>query len=111
MATDTECDSAIRDNAAGSECSTSEILLPEMPTEPLPGDCCGTGCTPCVFDIYEQEMAIWKEECERLRRGPCVSQDSEVCDCCIHWKKYLDQHGRISSVSDVLFVYQCPLVF
>lgn len=35
--------------------------LPEPPEEPLQSDCCGTGCSPCVFDIYQDDLAKWKE--------------------------------------------------
>lgn len=53
-------------------------LCPEPPQKPLDSDCCGTGCTPCVFDIYEKELALWEEECERIRslgskQDQCVS--------------------------------------
>ena len=33
--------------------------LPEPPEEPLPSDCCGTGCSPCVQDIYHEELQGW----------------------------------------------------
>lgn len=33
--------------------------LPEPPEEPLQTDCCGTGCTPCVFDIYQEQLEEW----------------------------------------------------
>jgi hypothetical protein len=29
---------------------------PQPPREPAPGECCGTGCIPCVMDIYQEEM-------------------------------------------------------
>lgn len=29
--------------------------------KPLPSDCCGSGCTPCVFDIYENHLQSMKE--------------------------------------------------
>ena len=50
-----------------------DISLPEKPEEPSQSDCCGSGCNPCVFDIYEQELKIWKKECQmRLRaRDSC----------------------------------------
>ena len=35
--------------------------MPEPPEEPLQSDCCGTGCTPCVFDIYQADLDRWKE--------------------------------------------------
>ena len=33
--------------------------LPEAPVEPLPTDCCGTGCAPCVMDIFQAELETW----------------------------------------------------
>ncbi|KAL5017619.1 hypothetical protein ScPMuIL_007208 [Solemya velum] len=36
--------------------------VPEKPSRPMDSDCCGMGCTPCVFDIYDQEMKIWEQE-------------------------------------------------
>jgi len=38
--------------------------LPEPPAKPLDSDCCGNGCIPCVFDIYDEEMAQWQKLCE-----------------------------------------------
>ena len=37
-----------------------EDWLPVPPEEPLPSDCCGSGCTPCVQDIYQEELARWR---------------------------------------------------
>lgn len=37
--------------------------LPDPPAKPLPGDCCGNGCTPCVLDIYQKELAQWQTLC------------------------------------------------
>ncbi|XP_005105174.1 NADH-cytochrome b5 reductase-like [Aplysia californica] len=45
------------------------VMLPEPPERPLDSDCCGNGCVPCVFDIYEEEVALWEAECKRLRTG------------------------------------------
>lgn len=39
----------------------SAANLPEPPEEPLQSDCCGTGCSPCVFDIYQEDLARWEE--------------------------------------------------
>jgi hypothetical protein len=30
--------------------------LPPPPEKPLPGDCCGSGCVRCVWDIYYEEL-------------------------------------------------------
>ncbi|MCE2988813.1 MAG: oxidoreductase-like domain-containing protein [Burkholderiales bacterium] len=34
--------------------------LPKPPRKPEPHECCGTGCIPCVMDIYEEEL--WEYE-------------------------------------------------
>ncbi|MGK7370303.1 MAG: oxidoreductase-like domain-containing protein [Candidatus Halalkalibacterium sp. M3_1C_030] len=31
------------------------------PLKPLPTDCCGTGCRRCVYEIYEEQLARYKE--------------------------------------------------
>ena len=42
-----------------NEPSPIDFDLPEPPEEPLQSDCCGTGCTPCVFDVYQEELEKW----------------------------------------------------
>ena len=37
--------------------------LSEAPTRPLDSECCGNGCSPCVFDIYDEEMEQWQKLC------------------------------------------------
>ncbi|KCV71118.1 hypothetical protein H696_02068 [Fonticula alba] len=37
------------------------------PTMPADSDCCGTGCEPCVFDLYDRDLAAWKRR--RLGAG------------------------------------------
>ncbi|KAK7502229.1 hypothetical protein BaRGS_00006593 [Batillaria attramentaria] len=44
-------------------------ILPEKPEKPLDSDCCGSGCVPCVLDIYAEELAIWEQECARIKAG------------------------------------------
>lgn len=29
---------------------------PTRPEKPLPCDCCDTGCDPCVYDVYAEEL-------------------------------------------------------
>lgn len=33
-----------------------KVVLPPPPEKPLPGDCCGSGCVRCVWDIYYDEL-------------------------------------------------------
>ena len=34
---------------------------PEPPREPELEDCCRSGCTPCVFDLYEQALERYQQ--------------------------------------------------
>jgi hypothetical protein len=37
---------------------------PTPPREPAPEECCGKGCTPCVFDVYAEALERYKAELE-----------------------------------------------
>ena len=43
-----------------NETDIIEDFLPARPEEPLQSDCCGNGCTPCVFDLYQEELEKWQ---------------------------------------------------
>nr|XP_025961795.1 NADH-cytochrome b5 reductase-like isoform X1 [Dromaius novaehollandiae]XP_025961803.1 NADH-cytochrome b5 reductase-like isoform X1 [Dromaius novaehollandiae] len=30
------------------------------PREPSPSQCCGSGCRPCIYDVYEKALARWE---------------------------------------------------
>lgn len=38
----------------------------DRPKTPLEEDCCGSGCTPCVFDIHKTLLQEW--ESRKLQR-------------------------------------------
>ena len=59
--------------------------LPEPPEEPLPSDCCGTGCIPCVLDIYHEEFQEWSrlkamtpQERAKWRKSKLKTQEEGV---------------------------------
>jgi Oxidoreductase-like protein, N-terminal len=33
---------------------------PEPPREPALDECCGTGCDPCVFDVYADALSCYR---------------------------------------------------
>lgn len=36
--------------------------LPPEPEKPLRDDCCGGGsCCPCIWDVYYEKLAKWRE--------------------------------------------------
>nr|WP_315255764.1 oxidoreductase-like domain-containing protein [uncultured Duganella sp.] len=34
---------------------------PQAPEPPAPGDCCHSGCTYCVEDLYQEELDRYRE--------------------------------------------------
>ncbi len=50
--------------------------LPPEPTKPTNEDCCHSGCTPCVFDLYAEDLAKWKRQVERIQQGLPPEDDS-----------------------------------
>jgi hypothetical protein len=40
------------------------LRIPEAPEEPLPENCCGRGCEPCVFTAYYLALDAWRREVE-----------------------------------------------
>ena len=57
------------------EISVKNLRLPEPPDEPVANDCCGSGCIPCVFDIYDDELKKWKLQCQKLSEGGFDAMD------------------------------------
>ncbi|CAL5082513.1 unnamed protein product [Urochloa decumbens] len=52
--------------------------LPEPPEKPLPGDCCGSGCVRCVWDIYFDELDAYDKAlaAHAAASGPGGKDDS-----------------------------------
>ncbi|KAJ0869044.1 putative Oxidoreductase-like domain-containing protein [Helianthus annuus] len=38
--------------------------IPPPPEKPLPGDCCGSGCVRCVWDVYYDELEEYNKICK-----------------------------------------------
>uniref|UniRef100_A0A914VGY0 Oxidoreductase-like domain-containing protein n=1 Tax=Plectus sambesii TaxID=2011161 RepID=A0A914VGY0_9BILA len=54
-----------------------ESLVPAKPDEPLPQDCCGLSCEPCVFDIYRKDLIVWAKECAEPLGLSCSNKDDD----------------------------------
>lgn len=44
---------------------------PQPPEQPLPSDCCDSGCDPCIFDSYAEELRHYRQQLAQwLARHP-----------------------------------------
>ncbi|XP_017661179.1 PREDICTED: NADH-cytochrome b5 reductase-like isoform X6 [Lepidothrix coronata] len=50
------CRTCVLQAMSGSE----QDWLSLRPREPSPSQCCGGGCKPCIYDVYEKELAQWE---------------------------------------------------
>jgi hypothetical protein len=53
----------------------SPFPQPVPPAEPEPWECCGSGCEPCVYDRYWQQLERYEEALERWRRCAATAED------------------------------------
>ncbi|CAN1803610.1 UPF0651 protein P31B10.02, mitochondrial [Linum perenne] len=42
------------------------VSIPPPPEKPEPGDCCGSGCVRCVWDVYYDELEDYNKMCETV---------------------------------------------
>ncbi|MEI5999083.1 oxidoreductase [Paraburkholderia bengalensis] len=65
------------DEATRGSAQAGDDPRPTPPPTPDPGDCCHSGCDPCVFDLYEDELtryraalAAWEARHAAAARAP-----------------------------------------
>ncbi|WP_415822125.1 oxidoreductase-like domain-containing protein [Bordetella tumbae] len=46
---------------AAAQDSSADDPEPVPPTPPSPNECCQSGCIPCVYDMYNDEMETYRE--------------------------------------------------
>ncbi|KAH7519964.1 hypothetical protein FEM48_Zijuj08G0093300 [Ziziphus jujuba var. spinosa] len=58
----------IDSKAKEDDAESKQSRAPPPPEKPLPGDCCGSGCVRCVWDVYYEELEeynkLYKTESE-----------------------------------------------
>ncbi|KAF7828902.1 UPF0651 protein [Senna tora] len=59
-------ESKLEEEKKQKESEKAPEVLPPPPEKPLPGDCCGSGCVRCVWDVYYEELEeynkLYKQE-------------------------------------------------
>ncbi|MGH1460665.1 MAG: oxidoreductase-like domain-containing protein [Neptuniibacter sp.] len=53
----------------------SELL--EKPEKPGDYECCESGCSPCVWDIYYEKMQQWNEFLAKIKEGQPQGGESD----------------------------------
>ncbi|XP_058408478.1 NADH-cytochrome b5 reductase-like isoform X3 [Diceros bicornis minor] len=56
-----------------------EAWLQLRPVEPLPSQCCGSGCSPCVFDLYLRDLTRWEAARVSKDRSLLSGEESQSC--------------------------------
>ncbi|KAM9244197.1 NADH-cytochrome b5 reductase-like [Dugong dugon] len=56
-----------------------EVWLQLRPVEPLPSQCCGSGCSPCVFDLYHRDLARWEAARASKDRSLLSGEEPQSC--------------------------------
>jgi hypothetical protein len=65
---------------------------PEPPERPDSNACCGSGCDPCIFDYYAEELDRWRadlaawEAREAARREAAARQSEDDAGTAAHAK-------------------------
>eukprot|EP00252_Welwitschia_mirabilis_P007070 TRINITY_DN18123_c0_g1_i1.p1 TRINITY_DN18123_c0_g1~~TRINITY_DN18123_c0_g1_i1.p1 ORF type:complete len:109 (+),score=21.35 TRINITY_DN18123_c0_g1_i1:82-408(+) len=70
-------DSQLKDKVAEEEdgaegIDVEKIIIEKIgnpPEKPLPGDCCGTGCETCVWDLYFDELKRYRDQKDALLKS------------------------------------------
>uniref|UniRef100_A0A8C3YL96 Cytochrome b5 reductase like n=1 Tax=Catagonus wagneri TaxID=51154 RepID=A0A8C3YL96_9CETA len=65
--------------AEREEDDEEEAWLRLRPVEPLPSQCCGSGCSPCVFDLYQRDLARWEAARASKDRSLLRGKVSQSC--------------------------------
>ena len=88
---------------------TNKEMTRPKPIPPLPEDCCGQGCVPCVNDIYETELRLWKNECKQLE---LESELTETSNKLIYRDSYTSfKIKEIIPLTNDTFIYQFELPY
>jgi hypothetical protein len=46
--------------SSNEQASSLDDPQPLPPIEPDPSQCCGSGCDPCIFDFYSEELQEYR---------------------------------------------------
>ncbi|WP_428036354.1 oxidoreductase-like domain-containing protein [Amphritea sp.] len=53
------------------------VILREKPVPPGDYECCESGCSPCVWDTYYEDLNTWNAEQKALKEALEQAADTE----------------------------------
>ncbi|XP_078529569.1 NADH-cytochrome b5 reductase-like [Lissotriton helveticus] len=62
-------------------CESDDDWLSLKPVQPLASQCCGSGCIPCVFDVYQKELERWEEAKKRNNKDFLSKKQEKIKNC------------------------------
>lgn len=80
----------------GEEDDDEEAWLQLRPVEPLPSQCCGSGCSPCVFDLYQRDLASWEAARASKDRSLLSGEETQVRESSVHWPQPCAVYNKYS---------------
>ncbi|CAG9785217.1 unnamed protein product [Diatraea saccharalis] len=76
------------------------------PVEPNKEDCCNSGCNPCIFDVYEKQLLLYK----RFLRGDKIVKPVRNAISQLSYAKFsLTKSVKVSNVHKLLLFQQTLL--
>jgi len=69
------------------------------PQEPSPSQCCGSGCKPCIYDVYEKELAQWERAKAKQDKSLLVEKKDQV--------NLSSSHPRASTLIALVSMWGC----
>ncbi|GAB3244342.1 oxidoreductase-like domain-containing protein [Chitinimonas naiadis] len=51
---------------------------PEAPISPEPEACCGSGCDPCIFDFYADELQLYRRRLLEWEQRQAARQGTKL---------------------------------
>ena len=71
----------------------------ERPPTPREEDCCGQGCTPCIFDIHKKLLEEWENK--KSNKKPITASDNYLSQ--LKYKRFFVK-GIAEASEDSLYV-------
>lgn len=54
-------------NRADNQHRSEDDPGPRLPPRPEPEPCCGSGCDPCVLELYEEALERWERQVAEIK--------------------------------------------